>query len=116
MNNFARAIFKTSAGVKLSYLRAGNGPSVMLLHGFLASGECFISQAQILRERYDVIVLDHRSHGESEKVPFGLKIARLSKDVFELVTALKLKQVYFPRKNGHGKRLDLLSQFGLFDK
>ena len=25
-------------------------------------------------------------------------------------------KLYFPQKNGHEKRLDLLSQFGLFDK
>jgi pimeloyl-ACP methyl ester carboxylesterase len=64
---------------------------VILLHGFLESGACFKSQAQILAEQYDVIVLDQRSHGESEKVPFGLKVARLSKDLFELVTAMNLK-------------------------
>jgi pimeloyl-ACP methyl ester carboxylesterase len=79
--------------VKLSYLRAGNGLPVILLHGFLESGACCESQAQILAEQYDVIVLDQRSHGESEKVPFGLKIARLSKDLFELVTAMNLKRV-----------------------
>jgi predicted alpha/beta-fold hydrolase len=66
---------------------------VIQLHGFLESGACFKSQAQILVEQYDVIVLDQRSHGESEKVPFGLKVARLSKDLFELVTALNLKRV-----------------------
>jgi non-heme chloroperoxidase len=59
----------------------------------LANGEYFKSQAEILAEQYDVIVLDQRSHGESEMVPFGLKISRLSKDLFELVTALNLKRV-----------------------
>jgi pimeloyl-ACP methyl ester carboxylesterase len=93
MKDFIQTTFKTSDGVKLSYLRAGNGLPVILLHGFLASGEYFKSQAQILSEQYNVIVLDHRSHRESEKVPFGLKISRLSKDLFELVTALNLKRV-----------------------
>jgi non-heme chloroperoxidase len=79
MKDFIQTTFKTSDGVKLSYLRAGNGLPVILLHGFLASGEYFKSQAQILSEQYNVIVLDHRSHRESEKVPFGLKISRLSK-------------------------------------
>jgi pimeloyl-ACP methyl ester carboxylesterase len=76
---FIQTTFKTSDGVKLSYLRAGNGLPVILLHGFLASGEYFKSQAQILSEQYNVIVLDHRSHRESEKVPFGLKISRVIK-------------------------------------
>jgi non-heme chloroperoxidase len=93
MKHFIQTTFKTSDGVNLSYLRAGNGLPVILLHGFLESGACFKSQAQILVEQYDVIVLDQRSHGESEKVPFGLQVARLSKDLFELVTALNLERV-----------------------
>jgi non-heme chloroperoxidase len=93
MKHFIQTTFKTSDGVNLSYLRAGNGLPVILLHGFLESGACFKSQAQILAEQYDVIVLDQRSHGESEKVPFGLQVARLSKDLFELVTALNLERV-----------------------
>jgi non-heme chloroperoxidase len=93
MQNFIQTTFKTSDGVKLSYLRAGNGLPVILLHGSFGSGACFKSQAQILAEQYDVIVLDQRSHGESEKAPFGMKVARLSKDLFELITALNLRRV-----------------------
>ncbi len=93
MKDFVRTTFKTSDGVKLSYLRAGTGLPVILLHGFMGSGEYFKSQAQILAKQYDVIVLDQRCHGDSQKVPFGLKISRLSKDLYELVAALKLKKV-----------------------
>ena len=35
MKDFIQTTFKTSDGVKLSYLRAGNGLPVILLHGFL---------------------------------------------------------------------------------
>ena len=69
-----------------------DGLPVVLLHGSFGSGACFKSQAQILAEQYDVNVLDQPSHGESEKVPFGMKVARLSKDLFELITALNLKR------------------------
>jgi hypothetical protein len=64
MKHYIQTTFKTSDGVNLSYLRAGNGLPVILLHGFLESGACFKSQAQILAEQY-----------------------WLSKDLFELVTA-----------------------------
>ena len=64
MKHFIQTTFKTSDGENLSYLRAGNGLPVILLHGFLESGACFKSQAQILAEQY-----------------------WLSKDLFELVTA-----------------------------
>jgi pimeloyl-ACP methyl ester carboxylesterase len=93
MKDFIQTTFKTSDGVKLSYLRAGTGLPIVLLHGSFGSGACFKSQAQILAEQYDVIVLDQRSHGESEKVPFGMKVARLSKDLFELITALNLRRI-----------------------
>ena len=93
MKDFVRTTFTTSDGVKLSYLRAGTGLPVILLHGFMGSGEYFKSQAQILAEQYDVIILDQRCHGNSQKVPFGLKISRLAKDLCELVAALKLKKV-----------------------
>jgi pimeloyl-ACP methyl ester carboxylesterase len=79
MKDFIQTTFKTSDGVKLSYLRVGNGLPVILLHGFLESGACFKSLARILAEQYDVIVLDQRSYGESEKVPLGLKVASYRK-------------------------------------
>jgi pimeloyl-ACP methyl ester carboxylesterase len=88
MKDFIPTTFKTSDGVKLSYLRAENGLPVILLQAILGSGACFKSQAQILGEQYDVIVLDQLSHGESEKVPFRLKLARLSKDLFKSVPAM----------------------------
>ena len=82
--------------MKLRYLRAGNGLPVVLLHGSFGSDACFKSQAQILAEQYDVIVLDQHSHGE--KVPFGMKVTRLSKDLFELITAWELGLLF------HGAR------------
>jgi len=93
MKDFIQTTFKTSDGVKLSYLRAGNGLPVILLHGSFGSGACCKSQAQILAEQYDLIVLDQRYYVESEKVRFGMKVARLSKDLFELISVLNLRRV-----------------------
>jgi non-heme chloroperoxidase len=78
---------------------------VVLLHGSFGSGACFKSQAQILAEQYDVIVLDQRSHGESEKVPFGMKIARLSKDLFELITAWELGPLFHGTRQNRDRNL-----------
>src|SRR6516225_6416816 len=67
MGNFPRRAFVTSDGVQLSYIRQGSA--------------------------YDVIAVDQRSHGESQKVTYGLKISRLSKDLYELLTELDLSDV-----------------------
>jgi non-heme chloroperoxidase len=36
---------------------------------------------------------DKRSHGQSQKVSYGLKILRLARDLYELLTELDLNEV-----------------------
>ena len=93
MNNFPRGAFVTSDGVQLSYIRQGGGRPIVLVHGWSQCAEEFKYQIEPLSVRYDVIAVDQRSHGESQKVSYGLKISRLSKDLYELLTELDLKNV-----------------------
>jgi non-heme chloroperoxidase len=93
MNNFPRRAFVTSDGVQLSYIRQGSGRPIVLVHGWSQCAEEFKHQIGPLSARYDVIAVDQRSHGESQKVPYGLKISRLSKDLYELLTELDLNNV-----------------------
>jgi pimeloyl-ACP methyl ester carboxylesterase len=94
-NNFKspRGTFDTSDGVQLSYIRQGSGRPIVLIHGWSQCAEEFKHQIEPLSARYDVIAVDQRSHGESQKVPYGLRISRLSKDLYELVTELDLNGV-----------------------
>jgi len=93
MSNFPRRAFVTSDGVRLSHIRQGSGRPIVLLHGWSQCAEEFKHQIEPLSARYDVIALDQRSHGESQKVPYGLKISRLSKDLYELLSELDLSDV-----------------------
>jgi non-heme chloroperoxidase len=93
MNNFPRGAFVTSDGVQLSYIRQGSGRPIVLVHGWSQCAEEFKYQIEPLSVRYDVIAVDQRSHGESQKVSYGLKISRLSKDLYELLTELDLNNV-----------------------
>jgi non-heme chloroperoxidase len=93
MNNFPRRAFVTSDGVQLSYIRQGSGRTIVLIHGWSQCAEEFKHQIGPLSERYDVIAVDQRSHGESQKVSYGLRISRLSKDLYELLTELDLNNV-----------------------
>jgi non-heme chloroperoxidase len=79
MNNFPRRAFVTSDGVQLSYIRQGSGCPIVLVHGWSQCAEEFKYQIEPLSVRYDVIAVDQRSHGESQKVSRGLRISRLSK-------------------------------------
>jgi non-heme chloroperoxidase len=83
----------TSDGVSLYYLEAGQGKPILMIPGWSQSAEQFKYQLLGLSDRYRMIAVDMRGHGESEKPDFGYKISRLAKDVRDLMLALDLKDV-----------------------
>lgn len=83
----------TSDGVRLHYLEAGTGKPLVLIHGWSQCAEEFKHQIAGLSDRYRVIAIDQRGHGDSEKPGFGYKIQRLSKDLHDLLVALDLRDV-----------------------
>jgi non-heme chloroperoxidase len=93
MSKSPRGAFVTSDGVQLSYIRQGSGRPIVLIHGWSQCAEEFKHQIGPLSSRYDVIAVDQRSHGESQKVSYGLRISRLCKDLYELLTELDLNNV-----------------------
>jgi len=52
-------------GVKIHYEVAGNGPALLLTHGFTATGEMFAANVPALAARNTVITWDMRGHGRS---------------------------------------------------
>ncbi len=85
--------FKTSDGASLHYLEAGSGLPLVMIPGWSQSAEQFKYQIDGLSDRYRCIAVDMRGHGDSEKLGYGYKIQRLAKDVYELLTALRLYDV-----------------------
>jgi 2-succinyl-6-hydroxy-2,4-cyclohexadiene-1-carboxylate synthase len=53
-------------GVKLSVIDEGDGPAVVLLHGFTGSAESMAGVAAGLRDRHRTIRIDLVGHGESD--------------------------------------------------
>jgi non-heme chloroperoxidase len=92
-SDLRRRAFVTSDGVQLSYIRQGSGRPIVLLHGWSQCAEEFKHQIGPLSAQYDVIAVDQRSHGESQKVSYGLKISRLAKDLYEFLAELDLNEV-----------------------
>ena len=83
----------TSDGVSLYYLEAGKGKPILMIPGWSQTAEQFKYQIAGLSDRYRVIAVDMRGHGESEKPEFGYKISRLAKDVRDMILALDLHDV-----------------------
>jgi len=85
--------FTTNDGVRLHYLEAGSGKPLVLIHGWSQCAEEFKHQIAGLSDRYRVIAIDQRGHGDSDKPGFGYRIQRLAKDLQELLVSLDLQDV-----------------------
>lgn len=53
-------------GIKIRYDVRGEGPALLLSHGYSATGRMWDGQLAALSERYRVIAWDMRGHGETE--------------------------------------------------
>src|SRR5690349_1188795 len=85
--------FTTSDGVRLHYIEAGSGDVLLMIPGWSQTAAQFKHQLSGLSDRYRVIALDMRGHGESDKPNHGYRIHRLSADVHEFILANNLKNV-----------------------
>ena len=83
----------TSDGVRLTYSEAGSGPPLVIVGGIAQPRSVFAHQLDGLRDRCRVIVYDQRGHGDSDRPAHGYRIARLAKDLDELLEALDLTEV-----------------------
>lgn len=84
----------TSDGVQLSYSDTGGPlPVLVMLHGWSQSSAMFSKQVANLSERYRVVTLDFRGHGESEKTNRGYRISRFAKDLYDFLQALDLTEI-----------------------
>ena len=81
-------------GTTLHYVRAGDGPPVILIHGF--PEDWFEYHAIMPRpaKRFTVVAPDLRGIGGSAATSSGYDAANLAEDIHQLILALKLERVY----------------------
>ena len=83
----------TNDGVTLRYEEAGSGKTLVCIPGWSQTAAQFKHQLSGLSDRYRVIAVDMRGHGESDKPDTGYTIQRLAKDVQDLLVARNLTDV-----------------------
>ncbi len=90
--------FVASDGVRIHYMELGEGTPVVLIHGFTANAEWKWFKpgiAAALAERYRVVAIDARGHGQSEKphdaMMYGPKMAG---DVIALMDELGISRAH----------------------
>jgi len=86
-------------GIRVHYVRTGgDGPPLVLAHGFSDNGLCWTPVAQALEGDYDVIMPDARGHGLSEAPETGYEMEDQVADLVDFTQALGLER---PALMGH---------------
>lgn len=84
----------TVNGVKLYYVRGGDGPALILIHGFPQDWYEFHAIMPTLVRRFTVVAIDLPGIGRSAGTPNGYDADDMAKDLHALAQVLGLKRPY----------------------
>jgi pimeloyl-ACP methyl ester carboxylesterase len=113
VNRPERRRFRTSGG-ELSYIDAGEGPAVVLLHGFPSSSYLWRREIPMLAGRMRVIAPDLLGYGESDKPPGApLSLAAHAGYIGELLSGLGVGSAALVGHDIGGGVAQLLATSGL---
>ncbi len=77
-----------AGGVRLSYMEAGEGPPLILLHGFPQTWYCWRHLVSGLAESHRVIAFDLKGYGESDKPAEGYDLGTLTREMRDALHAM----------------------------
>ena len=78
----------------LNYEVTGKGQSVLFVHGLGSSSRDWEEQVKYFSKDYQVVTIDVRGHGLSDKPPGPYSIKLFSDDTAALITSLELSPVH----------------------
>jgi pimeloyl-ACP methyl ester carboxylesterase len=79
--------------IRQHYLEAGDGPPVVLLHGFPETSYAWRFQIPELARKYRVIAPDLRGYGETDKPATGYDKRTMANDLRELMQVLDIPKI-----------------------
>jgi pimeloyl-ACP methyl ester carboxylesterase len=79
--------------IRQHYLEAGDGPPVILLHGFPETSYAWRFQIPELARKYRVIAPDLRGYGETDKPATGYDKRTMANDLRELMQVLDIPKI-----------------------
>lgn len=82
----------TRDGVRIEFEVVGEGPAIVLIHGFLVSGDMWRGQVPRLAETHRVIIVDLRGHGRSSSAATPVDLYDLTDDVIGVLDSLGIRR------------------------
>jgi 3-oxoadipate enol-lactonase len=80
-------------GIEMAYEEAGNGPAVVLLHGYPFNRSMWREQSEALSRKYRVVAPDLRGHGETTVTGEMATMEQMARDVAALLDELRIERV-----------------------
>jgi len=87
MTGMSRSTVRVN-GVRLNVWTGGQGPALVLLHGYPQTGQMWHKMTPTLMKDFSLIVPDLRGYGDSEKVRSGFDKKTMARDISELALSL----------------------------
>jgi pimeloyl-ACP methyl ester carboxylesterase len=81
-------------GTTLHYVLGGQGPTLILIHGFPENWSAFAKIMPRLATRFRVVAVDLRGIGGSTPTESGYDVATMAEDVYQLARTLGLERPY----------------------
>ncbi len=82
-------------GISLAYSDEGHGPPVIFLHAFPLNRTMWVPQVAALSDRYRVVTIDLRGHGESDAPMWRYTLDQYADDVHGLLAHLGIARATF---------------------
>ncbi len=99
-------------GHRIGYRRAGQGPTLLLLHGIAGSSRTWIPAMRLLQRDCTVLAPDFLGHGESAKPPGDYSLGNLAASMRDLLHLLDIERAtVIGQSYGGGVALQFAYQF-----
>jgi aminoacrylate hydrolase len=79
------ATVKAADGCSLYYERTGSGPPVVLIPGLGGDGRFWGGVVTTLKDRFDLVVVDHRGAGRSDRLAGRYSIGGIAGDMLAIM-------------------------------
>jgi haloacetate dehalogenase len=105
-----RGVVRVRDGVRIHYRRMGQGPGMVLLHGFPQTGHLWRKVMPALAERFTVVAPDLRGYGDSDRPASGYDKRTMAADLADVIRALGIGPVILV---GHDRGARVAHRFAL---
>jgi len=79
-------------GISINYALNGQGPCLVLIHGFSDNMTMWFNQVPVFSKRYQVLTYDVRGHGHTETPKGNFSMDLFAEDLNGLMTELKIEK------------------------